>query len=224
MKPSGEFFATLGKYIYGYKSPDSEGWDYIGKGVGARAYDHVEDKELKWEDCYLIARNLERYDEKKDSAQFSVEAFLINFFDPKLNTVSGRYQKETYIMSRFDGLFDKHQTERRKMYEELYIFVSSRPVIESYCGFSCSRGRTYEVESIQVAGLYCTIKCDASGPEDMITVRFKGNSSKKAVIDQIKERCSDLELNGEGTGADPWVSFVVGSLDEAQSLWKDFVQ
>ena len=47
MKPSGEFFATLRKYISGYKSPDSVGWDYIVKGVGASAYDHVEDKELK---------------------------------------------------------------------------------------------------------------------------------------------------------------------------------
>ena len=127
-------------------------------------------------------------------------------------------------MSRFDGLFEKHQNEQRKMYEELYTFVSSRSVIEKYSGFACSRGRTFEVESTQVASMYCTIKCDATGSEDMITVRFKGNSSKKAVINQIKERCSDLEVNGEGTGADPWVSFRVENLDEAESLWKDFVE
>lgn len=223
-KPSGEFFATLGKYIYGYKNPESEDWDYIGKGVGDRAYAHVEDKELDWENCYLIARNLERYDEKADGAQFSMEAFLIHFFKPELNSVSGRYQEETYIMSRFSGLFEQHQNDQRKMYVELHTFIAENPIIEQYNGFACSRGKTFEVESNAIDQLYCVIKCDASGAQDIISVKFKANKSKKVVIDQIKEMCKDLSQNGEGSGSDPWVSYVVEDLDAAVELWKDFVR
>jgi len=222
MKPSNEFFKTLGKYIYGYKNPDGEGWDYIGKGSGARAYDHVEDKQLEWTNCYVIARNLERYDEKNDPAQFSMEAFLIHFFKPELNSVKGRYQEDTYIMARFEGLFEKHQDDQRKMWEELYVFVSTRPVISQFNGLMSSRGRTFEVESTSIDGLCCVIKCDATNTEDVISVRFKGRQ-RAHVIKQIKKRCSDLELYGEGTGADPWVSFKVADLDEAVELWRDFV-
>ena len=222
-KPSGEFFATLGKYIYGYKNPESGDWDYIGKGVGDRAYCHVEDKELDWENCYLIARNLERYDEKADGAQFSMEAFFIHFFKPTLNSVSGRYQEETYIMSRFSGLFEQHQNDQRKMHSEMNAFIDDNPVIEQYHGLGEYRGKTFQVETKAFNDLYCGIKCDASGSQDVISVKFKASKAKKVFLEQIKEMCEDLSQNGQGSGNDPWVSYVVEDLDAAVGLWTDFV-
>jgi len=223
MKPSGEFFKLCGKYIYGYKNPETSDWDYIGKGVGDRAYSHVEDKGLDWDNCYLLARNLESYDSTIDGTQFAIEAFLIDFFDPKLNLVKGKRQKEIYIMSRFAGLFEQHQNDQREMYEELYEFIRDNDVIRKNVGFSGSRGKTFEVETGAIDNLYCKIKVDTTGGNDTVSVVFKGNRAKAPVIETIKERCSEFEVNGNGTGADPWVSFLVNDLETAVILWSEFV-
>ena len=223
MKPSGEFFKLLGKYIYGYKNPETTHWDYIGKGVGDRAYAHVEDKGLDWDNCYLLARNLESYDSTIDGTQFAIEAFLIDFFDPKLNLVKGKRQKEIYIMSRFAGLFEQHQNDQREMYEELYEFIRDNDVIRKNVGFSGSRGKTFEVETGAIDNLYCKIKVDTTGGNDTVSVVFKGNRAKAPVIETIKERCAEFEVNGNGTGADPWVSFLVNDLETAVILWSEFV-
>jgi len=110
------------------------------------------------------------------------------------------------------------------MYEELYTFISSTPVVEKNVGYSESRQKTYYVETGQVDGLYCGIKCSTTGPQDAISVLFKAPKNKKFILDQIKERCEDLTLNGEGAGNDPWVSYAVSDLDAAVELWTDFVQ
>ena len=223
MKPSGEFFKLLGKYIYGYKNPETSDWDYIGKGVGDRAYCHVEDKGLDWNDCYLLARNLESYDSTIDGTQFAIEAFLIDFFDPKLNSVKGKRQKETYIMSRFAGLFEQHQNDQREMFEEMYEFIRDNEVVRRNVGFSGSRGKTFEVETGAIDNLYCKIKMDASTAEDTISVTFKGGKRNASKIDAIIEMCSEFDVIGTGSGNDPWVSFQVEDFDTALSLWTDFV-
>ena len=223
MKPTAEFFRACGKYIYGYKNPVSDTWDYIGKGVGDRAYAHVSDKNLDWEDCFLIARNLEKYDEGSDGAQFSMEAFLIQFFQPKMNTVSGRYQEEVYVMSRFSGLFEQHLSEQREMYVELHDFIRDNEVIRKKIGFSSSRPKTFEVETGAIDNIYCKIKLDTTGGADTVSVVFKGSRAKAETIHGIADRCSEFESNGTGSGNDPWVSFLVDDLETAVSLWTDFV-
>ena len=223
MKPSGEFFKLLGKYVYGYKNPETSDWDYIGKGVGDRAYSHVEDKGLDWDNCYLLARNLESYDSTIDGTQFAIEAFLIDFFDPKLNSVKGKRQKETYIMSRFAGLFEQHQNDQREMFEEMYEFIRDNEVVRRNVGFSGSRGKTFEVETGAIDNLYCKIKMDASTAEDTISVTFKGGKRNAEKIDRITEMCSEFKVVGTGSGNDPWVSFQVEDFDTALDLWTDFV-
>jgi hypothetical protein len=223
VRPTAEFFREFGKYIYGYKNPVSDTWDYIGKGIGDRAYSHVSDKDLDWDDCFLIARNLEKYDNGSDGAQFSMEAFLIQFFQPKMNTVSGRYQEEVYIMSRFSGLFEQHLSAQREMYVELHDFIRDNEVVAKNVGFSGSRGKTFEVETGAIDNVYCKIKLDISGSTDQVSVVFKGSKSKVGVIESIAERCSEFEVNGTGSGNDPWVSFSIDDLDTAVQLWSDFV-
>ena len=223
MKPSGEFFKLLGKYIYGYKNPETSGWDYIGKGVGDRAYSHVEDKGLDWDNCYLLARNLESYDSNTDGTSYAIEAFLIDFFEPQLNEKSGNKQKETYIMSRFAGLFEQHQNDQREMFEEMYEFIRDNDVVRRNVGFSGSRGKTFEVETGAIDNLYCKIKMDASTAEDTISVTFKGGKRNAEKIDRITEMCSEFKVVGTGSGNDPWVSFQVEDFDTALDLWTDFV-
>ena len=223
MKPSGEYFKLLGKYIYGYKNPETTHWDYIGKGVGDRAYFHVEDKGLDWDNCYLLARNLESYDSNTDGTSYAIEAFLIDFFEPLLNEKSGNKQKETYIMSRFAGLFEQHQNDQREMFEEMYEFIRDNEVVRRNVGFSGSRGKTFEVETGAIDNLYCKIKMDASTAEDTISVTFKGGKRNAEKIDRITEMCSEFKVVGTGSGNDPWVSFQVEDFDTALDLWTDFV-
>ena len=223
MKPSGEFFRNLGVYVYGYKDPETvDGWNYIGKGVGDRAYAHVEDKGLDWDDCFVIARNMENYGDGHAIAH-ALESFCIEHFKPKLNLVKGKYQEEIYIMSRFAGLFEQHLSEQREMFREVHDFISENEIIRSKVGYSNSRNKTWTVETGAIDNIYCSIKVDASGSEDKITVTFKGNRAKAAVIEAMQEQCSDLETVGTGSGNDPWFSVLVYSLDDALQLWTDFV-
>jgi len=87
-KPTQEFFATLGQYVYQYI--DSEGKPYYtGKGRADRCFAHVYEKGFDPEDCYIVARNLEKFEDKKDWQSFLLESYLISTQNPDGNTVSG---------------------------------------------------------------------------------------------------------------------------------------
>jgi hypothetical protein len=61
-KPSGEFFSSLGQYVYQYVNRDTLKPYYTGKGNGDRCWAHVVDKGFSPEDCYIVARNLEIFE------------------------------------------------------------------------------------------------------------------------------------------------------------------
>ena len=63
---SGAFFESLGQYVYGYRKKKSNTWDYIGKGNGNRGIQHVKTKGYDVDNLYIIARNLERFENKQD--------------------------------------------------------------------------------------------------------------------------------------------------------------
>ena len=103
-KPTLEFFATLGQYVYQYK--DEQGVYYTGKGNGDRCYAHVAEKGFDPEQCYIVARNLERFEDKKDWQSFLLESYLIATLNPDGNSVSGHY-KECFVMA---NLSDRKST------------------------------------------------------------------------------------------------------------------
>ena len=79
-KPSGAFFEELGQYVYGYKDRENGSWKYVGKGTGDRCWAHIQDKGYSADDCVIIARNLERFEKRKNNSSFLLESFMINLY------------------------------------------------------------------------------------------------------------------------------------------------
>lgn len=129
MKPSSEFFATLGQYVYKYI--DNEGkLLYIGKGNGDRCLAHLKDKGYSLEHCYIVARNLEKFSGKKDGESFLLESFLIATEMPEANSVSGHY-KECFIMKPLSSMFSEFQSDQYDNFENLpEWFVLNYPVFK----------------------------------------------------------------------------------------------
>ena len=113
-----EFFDTLGQYVYGYKTVDGKDFKYIGKGNGSRGISHIKTKGYKLEDCYIIAKNLERFENKEDWQSFLLESFLISTNNPKDNSVSGHY-KECFVMAKFSELFGEYVSNLYDNFESL---------------------------------------------------------------------------------------------------------
>ena len=216
-KPPIDFFRPLGYYVYQYQTPLTGEIYYIGKGVNDRCWNHVTEKGYNPEHLMIVAQNL------TEEEALLLESYLINQYRPTLdNKVSGHHE-ERFIMSRFSGLFEQYLSDQREMYEEVHTFIRQNEVTQKYVGFSGSRNKTFTVETNARDNMYCSIKLDASNSSDIISVVFKGTKSKAPVIEQIRERCQEFTVNGNGTGVDPWVSFAVTDLEEAVSLWSDFV-
>lgn len=110
-KPTGEFFSTLGQYVYQYINRDTLVPYYTGKGNGDRCWAHVIDKEFNPEDCFIVARNLERFEDKKDWQSFLLESYLISTHNPESNSVSGHY-KECFVMASLSSIFSEFENEQ----------------------------------------------------------------------------------------------------------------
>jgi hypothetical protein len=115
-KPTLGFFATLGQYVYKYID-DNGNLLYVGKGNGDRCWAHVGDKGFNPENCYIVAKNLEKFEEKKDAAAFALESFFIATENPEVNAVSGHY-KECFIMANLSEFFGKYQSEQIDPFED----------------------------------------------------------------------------------------------------------
>jgi hypothetical protein len=112
----GAFWETLGQYVYGYKEDGN--FVYVGKGNGNRALSHVGSKEYNTDNLYIIARNLERFEEKKDYQSFLLESYLISSNSPRDNSVSGHY-KECFIMAKMSELFNEFEKSQHDNFEVL---------------------------------------------------------------------------------------------------------
>jgi len=110
------FWDGLGSYVYGYRDKHGD-WDYIGKGVGNRVLSHVKSKGFDIENAWIIASNLEDFDDGDDGSAHALETLLIINHKPKHNSVSGRYQ-ENIIMTSLRGLITQHQDAQRNNHTE----------------------------------------------------------------------------------------------------------
>ena len=116
-KPSSEFFATLGQYVYQYIDSDGKAY-YTGKGNGDRCWAHVVERGFDPEHCHIVARNLEKFEDKKDWQSFLLESYLIASQNPDGNSVAGHY-KECFIMASLSSMFKTFVSEQHDMFENL---------------------------------------------------------------------------------------------------------
>ena len=116
-KPSKEFFDSLGQYVYQYMDQEGKVY-YIGKGNGDRCASHVTTKGFDLEECYIVARNLEKFENKKDGQSLLLESFLISTTNPDGNSVSGHY-KECFTMTSLSSLFTEFKSEQYDMFSQL---------------------------------------------------------------------------------------------------------
>ena len=218
MKPTGEFFATLGQYVYAYIDPDSGDWLYTGKGNGDRCWHHVDDKEYDPEWCHIIARNLEVF-AKKDWQSFCIESFLIQFMNPRDNSVSGHY-KDCFIMKTLASLFKDHVDAQRDMFKELFELVENNmELFDGRVGFTESRQTSFYIETRMRESTYLGMKFNA---DDTIRVVLKSNKGG----DHFKSLCAGVEdiLQGDrptNLGSDN-ISFNAVTQEEALRFWADF--
>lgn len=135
-KPTQEFFATLGQYVYQYIDSNGKSY-YTGKGSGDRCYAHVSEKGFNPTECYIVARNLEKFENKKDWQSFLLESYLIATQSPDGNSVSGHY-KECFVMASLSSMFATFKSEQYDMFESFPDWY-----IQNYDTF---RGKLREVK------------------------------------------------------------------------------
>lgn len=116
-KPTLEFFATLGQYVYQYIDSDGKIY-YTGKGNGDRCWAHVADKQFNPEHIHIVAKNLEKFEDKKDWQSFLLESYLISTLNPDGNSVAGHY-KECFVMASLSSMFKNYVSDQYDMFETL---------------------------------------------------------------------------------------------------------
>lgn len=222
MKPSGKFFESLGKYVYAYIK-DGE-YQYIGKGVGDRVYAHVDDKDYDWQDAYIVARNLERFDDRNDPSSHSIESTLIYLFNPQDNKVSGRYG-DAFIMAKFSDFFEDYESAQHDNFKELPEWY-----MENY---DVLRGRIREVKitsgnvlitSAANNAIYCSAYV-LPNPEAGFDVTFEINQSGTK-LDVLKTNLTQWLANEgysvEEVNNDRKLVVKVTGVSEFLSLFENF--
>ena len=218
----GEFWDTLGKYVYGYK--DEQGrWKYIGKGTGSRVTSHTKTKGYDIEDAWIIACNLEDFDNGDDSSCHSLETLLIFEHQPQDNTVSGRYQ-ENIIMTSLRGLITQYNSEQRNNHMEMAELLLRYPDQFSTIGKAESTTSGWKVTSKSLGrGTYVNLYQDGGDGFKLEIAVSRSVDDGPEIIDQIeiglKERLGkDRIVRGNDRSQ---VHFYVDVEDEVIEAWAE---
>lgn len=225
-KPSLEFFATLGQYVYQYIDPEGNVY-YTGKGNGDRCWAHVVEKDYDPDHLHIVARNLEKFDLKKDGASFLLESYFISTLNPDGNSVSGHY-KECFIMASLSSIFGNYQADQYDMFESMPSWY-----IENYDTF---RGRLREVKLNATTAFFLSNARNKMymmwwwnpTSEDPIKVTFEVNSPVGEELDGNMKKLKQW-LKSEGyqkthaDGKDQKVAIHAENIESVISLFKEFM-
>lgn len=223
MKPSNKFFESLGKYVYLYTNEGNQVL-YVGKGTGARAYDHVEEKEYSWNNAFIVAKNLEKFDNNGDNIALALESYLIKLHNPVDNKISGKY-KEVFEMASFSSFFDKFEAEQFDNFKEFPEWY-----VNNYDVF---KGRLREIKiganstfifssarnSVYMSFYYYY------NPQNISDVTFEINQSGQALSSMKASIRKWLESEGyvaSNVDNEKKLTVKCQNIDEVISLWKTF--
>lgn len=194
-KPSGEFFATLGQYVYLYMTPDGEK-QYVGKGNGDRCWSHVETKGFNPEHCFIVARNLEAFEDKQDWQSFLLESYLIQKYQPSHNSVAGHY-KENFEMASLSSMFQEFTANQHDNFECLPEWY-----VENYDVFrgrlrelKITSGNTFVLSNARAA-TYMMFYVDPTAQDDTIKVTFEVNQNDDKLEHTKAQLAEWLESEG----------------------------
>lgn len=217
-----DFYNELGEYVYCYtKDGTYQNAYYKGKGVGDRCTHHVKDKDKDYDinDCYIVARNLEKF--RKKSPSFLLESFLIWDHDPQDNKVSGHY-KECFIMKNLSFLLDEYDASQRDLWKETDELRNAYPE-----AFNGKLGRTETKKSISRIetgwkdSLQFSIILKTSSDKYGCLIGWKG-AEEKFIPKQEHFKKEYPELNAELTSTT--IEWDVDTADEAIEFWNSFTQ
>lgn len=232
-KPSFAFFESLGQYVYQYIDRDTLRPFYTGKGNLDRCWAHVVEKNFDPEDCFIVARNLEKFENKKDWQSFLLESYLISTHDPENNSVSGHY-KECFVMASLSSMFTEFESDQYDNFESLPNWY-----VDNYDMF---RGRVREVRINSTATFVFsnarnqmyTMFTWYPQNEESIRVSFeiapniasdetKLASYKKNIINWLKsEGYKEVSPEGSGEIRNRKLSVNVDSIEGVLKLWQNF--
>jgi hypothetical protein len=227
-KPTGEFFSTLGQYVYQYINRDTLVPYYTGKGNGDRCWAHVIDKEFNPEDCFIVARNLERFEDKKDWQSFLLESYLISTHNPENNSVSGHY-KECFVMASLSSMLAEFESEQYDNFSALPDWF-----IDNYDVF---RGRVRELKlsaastfvlSNSYNQMYMMFYWNPIDDEEPIKVTFEINLQEKHPKLEERKNITIKWLSKQGyknptqDGKVQKIAVNVNNIDDVITLWNEF--
>ena len=226
-KPSGEFFSQLGQYVYQYIDRDTLKSYYTGKGNGDRCWAHVVDKGFNPEDCFIVARNLENFENKQDWQSFLLESYLITTQNPEDNSVAGHY-KECFIMASLSSMFSEFENEQYDNFAALPEWY-----VDNYDSF---RTRVREVNinatttfvlSSARNQMYMMFYWNPTSIEEPTKVTFEINLPDGDRLEAVKGNLTKwlAKNNHKKPFADGKVQKLavnVGSIEEVVTLWNEF--
>ena len=194
-KPSGEVFASLGQYVYLYMTPDGEK-QYVGKGNGDRCWSHVDTKGFNPEHCFIVARNLEAFEDKQDWQSFLLESYLIQKYQPSHNSVAGHY-KENFEMASLSSMFQEFTANQHDNFECLPEWY-----VENYDVFrgrlrelKITSGNTFVLSNARAA-TYMMFYVDPTAQDDTIKVTFEVNQNDDKLEHTKAQLAEWLESEG----------------------------
>jgi len=217
-KPSGEFFSTLGYYVYWYADGDDP--YYIGKGIGDRCWAHVVDKGFDPEHIHIVGQNL------SEEQALALESYLIFKHNPKRNKVLGHHT-EKFVMAKLSEVHTEYTNAKYDNFEVLPTWYT-----ENYSYFkgkiralNLSDTSTFVMSSANQQ-MYMMWYWYPLG-EEPIKVTFEVNLPVGDNMNAVKERlCLWLKKEGfkniSDDGKAQKLAVYVNSIEEVLNLWNNF--
>jgi len=181
-KPTGDFFSTLGYYVYWYT--DGINPYYIGKGVGDRCWAHVIDKNYDPTDLHIVAKNL-----SEDQA-IVLESYLIFTHNPRDNRVSGHHT-ERFAMASLSSMFTEFESCQYDNFETLpawYVDNYARSFRGKIRELKISSSTTFVLSSANKQ-MYMMFYWNPTDVESPIKVTFEMSLPEGEQMNALKKKC-----------------------------------